>query len=109
MENLSENIFSKIKGLNIDIVSLPEKIKEFKKIIPIINTFFPIIKEWEKTNVIKENERIIYSAIAEEDEIFIFVFIITQNKDLETVISKELFKFKVTELIEKLNSFLPGN
>lgn len=96
----------------LDLMKIMELLAEYgpkiKGLIPKLVELFPKIKEWEKTNNLKENEMILYSAMATSSNIFIYVNKVYQNENKEVILSEQIHKFDLMELINKYSSYIPG-
>lgn len=103
-------LFSGMGG--IDMIKIMELFAEYgpkiKAFIPKIVEFFPKIKEWETAQNLKSGEMILYSAMATNNTIFIYVNKVYQNDMNEVVLSEQLHKFDLMELVTKYSSYIPG-
>lgn len=109
----TENPLEAVSGLGgLDMIKLLELASEYgpkiKAFIPKIVDFFPKIKEWEKAQGLKEGEMILYSAMASNTTIFIYVNKVYQNENKEVVLSEQLHRFDLMELITKYSAYIPS-
>lgn len=105
--NLQADLFSKLMSSGLDITKLPDILKQVKQFIPLVKSFFPLVKEYEKGLNLKPNQKILYSAMVENDETFLYVFVIESNQNGKTEIVNQLGKITMSEGIEKITSILP--